>query len=235
MRLQLLLCAGLCLGLTAFVGCGHADQDGASSTHRTTAPAAQPVRVACVGDSNTAGYGADSYTIALAECLGDSYAVSNYGVSGTTAMASGAYPYAETAAYETSLAAAPDIVVLMFGTNDTSRSSWHGSDVFAEEYAALVRDYRELESQPTIYLCTPPAPHVEEYPGMVSFGVQPAVYAAVNESIRGVAEENNLAVIDIYALTLDHPEWFLDDGIHLSDEGAQAVADAVAEAVQQGK
>ena len=60
MRLQLLLCAGLCLGLTAFVGCGHADQDGASSTHRTTAPAAQPVRVACVGDSNTAGYGADS-------------------------------------------------------------------------------------------------------------------------------------------------------------------------------
>ena len=123
----------------------------------------------------------------------------------------------------------------MFGTNDTNRSSWRGRDAFAEEYAALVRDYRELESQPTIYLCTPPAPHVEEYPGMVSFGVQPAAYAAVNESIRRVAEENNLAVIDIYALTLDHPEWFLDDGIHLSDEGAQAVADAVAEAVQQGK
>lgn len=235
MRLQLLLCAGLCLGLTAFVGCGHADQDGASSTQHTAAPAAQPVRVVCVGDSNTAGYGADSYTIALAERLGEDYAVSNYGVSGTTAMASGIDPYSKTAAYEVSLADQPDIVVLMFGTNDTNRSSWRGREAFADEYADLVRDYRELESQPTIYLCTPPAPHVEEYPGMVSFGVQPAAYAAVNESIRRVAEENNLAVIDIYALTLDHPEWFLDDGIHLSDEGAQAVADAVAEAVQQGK
>lgn len=230
-----LICAGLCVGLTFFSGCSHADESSGESELPAQIPADETVQIACVGDSNTEGYGADSYTTFLAEHLGNGYVVDNYGVSGTTAMASGAYPYAETAAYETSLAASPDIVVLMFGTNDTSRSSWHGSDVFAEEYAALVRDYRELESQPTIYLCTPPAPHVEEYPGMVSFGVQPAAYAAVNESIRGVAEENNLAVIDIYALTLDHPEWFLDDGIHLSDEGAQAVADAVAEAVQQGK
>ena len=161
MRLQLLLCAGLCLGLTAFVGCGHADQDGASSTHRTAAPAAQPVRVACVGDSNTAGYGADSYTIALAERLGDGYAVSNYGVSGTTAMASGIDPYSKTAAYEASLADEPDIVVLMFGTNDTNRSSWRGRDAFADEYADLVYTYQALDSSPTVLLCTPPAPHGE--------------------------------------------------------------------------
>lgn len=226
MRLQLLLCAGLCLGLTAFVGCGHADQESASSTHRTTAPAAQPVRVACVGDSNTAGYGADSYTIALAERLGDDYAVSNYGVSGID-------PYSETAAYEASLADEPDIVVLMFGTNDTNRSSWRGREAFADEYADLVYTYQALDSSPTVLLCTPPAPHLEETAGMVSFGVQPAAYAAVNDSIHAFAEEESLTVVDIYSLTLDHPEWFLDDGIHLANEGAQAVADAIAEAVEK--
>lgn len=172
MRLQLLLCAGLCLGLTAFVGCGHADQESASSTHRTAAPAAQPVRVACVGDSNTAGYGADSYTIALAERLG-------------------------------------------------------------ADYADLVHTYQALDSSPTVLLCTPPAPHLEETAGMVSFGVQPAAYAAVNDSIHALAEEEGLTVVDIYSLTLDHPEWFLDDGIHLANEGAQVVADAIAEAVEK--
>lgn len=233
MRLQLLLCAGLCLGLTAFVGCGHTDQDGASATHRTTAPAAQPVRVACVGDSNTEGYGAESYTAFLAERLGSGYAVDNYGVSGTTAMASGIDPYSETAAYEASLADEPDIVVLMFGTNDTNRSSWRGRDVFADEYADLVHTYQTLDSSPTVLLCTPPAPHLEETAGMVSFGVQPAAYAAVNDSIHALAEEEGLTVVDIYSLTLDHPEWFLDDGIHLANEGAQAVADAIAEAVEK--
>lgn len=233
MRLQLLLCAGLCLGLTAFVGCGHADQESASSTHRTAAPAAQPVRVACVGDSNTAGYGADSYTIALAERLGADYAVSNYGVSGTTAMASGIDPYSETAAYEASLAEQPDIVVLMFGTNDTNRSNWRGRDAFADEYADLVHTYQALDSSPTVLLCTPPAPHLEETAGMVSFGVQPAAYAAVNDSIHALAEEEGLTVVDIYSLTLDHPEWFLDDGIHLANEGAQVVVDAIAEAVEK--
>lgn len=228
-----LICAGLCVGLTLFSGCSHADEGSGESAAPARARSGETLQIACVGDSNTEGYGADSYTTFLAERLGSGYAVSNYGVSGTTAMNSGAYPYAETAAYDASLAAAPDIVVLMFGTNDTSRSSWRGSDVFAEEYAALVGAYQALESQPTIYLCTPPAPHLDDDPGMVSFGVQPAAYAAVNESIRRLAEENNLAVIDIYTLTLDHPEWFLDDGIHLANDGAQAVADAVADALQQ--
>lgn len=228
-----LICASLCVGLTFFSGCSHADESSSESELSAQAPADETVQVACVGDSNTEGYGAESYTAFLAERLGSGYAVDNYGVSGTTAMASGIDPYSETAAYEASLADEPDIVVLMFGTNDTNRSSWRGRDVFADEYADLVHTYQTLDSSPIVLLCTPPAPHLEETAGMVSFGVQPAAYAAVNDSIHVLAEEEGLTVVDIYSLTLDHPEWFLDDGIHLANEGAQAVADAIAEAVEK--
>ena len=53
----------------------------------------------------------------------------------------------------------------------------------------------------------------------------------MNAAIAETAEAYDLTLVDIYGLTKDHPEWFLDDGIHLTDEGASAVADAVAEAV----
>lgn len=216
--------AALCL--LALVGCsGSNTAPEQAAPHKSTAP----LSVACVGDSNTAGYGAESYTVALAEDLGEGYRVTNYGVSGTTAMASGSYPYSETSAYHDSLAAAPDIVVLMFGTNDTA--SWRGADVFAREYDALVSDYLALDPQPRLILCTPPAPHTEETPSTVSFGVQPAAYNAVNSAIRTTAEQHHLSLIDVYTLTSGHPEWFLDDGIHLANDGAAALADAVAECI----
>lgn len=223
-RLSLFI-AGLCL--LALAGCSSVADDSAPAASIQTA---HTQTIACVGDSNTAGYGAESYAGFLADRLGDGYSVENYGVSGTTAMASGAYPYSETAAYDASLAAQPDIVVLMFGTNDTA--SWHGADAFAREYDALVQSYLALEPQPRLILCTPPAPHLDTAPGMVSFGVQPACYDAVNSAIRTTADKHSLTLVDIYTLTSDHPDWFLDDGIHLDNTGAQAVADAVTEAVE---
>ena len=174
------------------------------------------------------GYGAMSYTTFLAERLGADYTVENLGVSGTTAMASGIYPYAETLAYSQSLEAGADIVVLMLGTNDTSGTSWRGAATFAEEYEALVATYLALDPQPRLILCTPPAPQSQDWPeGMVSFGVQPAAYAAVNDAVRATASRHSLPLVDIYTLTEGQSAWFLDDGIHLADEGASAVADAI--------
>lgn len=64
-----------------------------------------------------------------------------------------------------------------------------------------------------------------------TYGHTAAVYDSMNAAIAETAETYDLTLVDIYGLTKDHPEWFLDDGIHLTDEGASAVADAVAEAV----
>ncbi|MEY4378897.1 MAG: hypothetical protein RLZ85_778, partial [Verrucomicrobiota bacterium] len=52
-----------------------------------TARAAEPIKVACVGDSITLGSGAQkgkSYPAQLQGLLGDGYQVGNFGVSGRT-------------------------------------------------------------------------------------------------------------------------------------------------------
>lgn len=224
MQKKYLLAAALCALLLA--GCGGAAEHGSAAAER-----APRIRVACVGDSNTEGYHATGYPSFLAERLGENYIVDNYGVSGTTASDSGDYPYSTTTRYDASLATGADIIVLMFGTNDTNSASWHGVDTFAREYDALVRTYVELEQAPRVILCTPPAPHLEEHHGWRDFGVQPAVYDSMNAAIANTAETYDLTLVDVYSLTKDQPDWFLDDGIHLTDEGASAVADAVAEAV----
>ena len=223
-----IMLVGLLVCGVALAGCGETEE---AAPRAASAQEKAPLRVVCAGDSNTEGYGATSYTAFLAETLGPDYTVQNLGVSGTTAMASGSYPYTETAAYRESLAAEADIVVLMLGTNDTA--CWRGGEVFADEYEDLVASYLALDPKPRLILCTPPAPQDEDWPaGMVSFGVQPAAYAAVNEAVRASAARHDLAVVDVYGLTAGQSSWFLDDGIHLADAGAEAVAAEIAPVIR---
>lgn len=91
-------------------------------THVTVA--AKVIKVACVGNSIT--YGANilnreqnSYPAQLQAYLGGEYEVRNYGVSGTTLLSKGDYPYTATPAYRQALDFQPDIVLIKLGTNDT--------------------------------------------------------------------------------------------------------------------
>ncbi len=66
--------------------------------------AAQPlVRVACLGDSITYGYNLhnkqDAYPGRLGRWLGNGYDVRNFGVSATTLITHGDYPYVRQPAY----------------------------------------------------------------------------------------------------------------------------------------
>jgi len=61
-----------------------------------TARAAEPIKIACVGDSITQGAGAksgQSYPAQLQALLGDGYKVGNFGVSGRTLLKKGDFPY----------------------------------------------------------------------------------------------------------------------------------------------
>ena len=44
-----------------------------------------------------------------------------------------------------------------------------------------------------------------------------------------------LRTIDIHSLSESHPEWFEEDGIHPNNDGAKAIAEAVAEVIRQTK
>ena len=90
---------------------------------------AQKTKVACVGNSITFGHGiADRenfhYPAQLQAYLGDAYEVRNFGVSATTLLLKGDYPYVTTDQYKASLEWQPDIVIIKFGTNDTKSKNW---------------------------------------------------------------------------------------------------------------
>jgi len=94
-------------------------------------------KVACIGDSITAGYGlsnpgADSYPAQLQSLLGSGYKVNNYGWSGTTVQKTGDSPYWNVSYYNDSRNWAPNIVVIMLGTNDSKSWNWNAMNFNAD-------------------------------------------------------------------------------------------------------
>ncbi len=97
-------------------------------------PAKAKIRIACIGDSITAGSGGTPYTTYLQSRLGSNYTVLNYGVGGTCAMDDAVigvganaqpYCYKSRPAYQNSLNSKPDIVIIMLGTNDAKKQNWY--------------------------------------------------------------------------------------------------------------
>ena len=69
---------------------------------------AQRIKVACVGNSVTYGYGIENretncYPAQLQQMLGDAYEVENFGHSGATLLNKGYRPYTQQEAYQKAL------------------------------------------------------------------------------------------------------------------------------------
>ena len=85
--------------------------------------AAEPIRVACVGNSITYGYGlpnpeTDSYPAQLQQKLGKAYDVRNFGHSGATLLSRGHRPYIEQEAYKNALAFKPCLLYTSDAADD---------------------------------------------------------------------------------------------------------------------
>lgn len=181
--------------------------------------------VACVGDSITQGSG---WPARLGTRLGAEYAVANHGVSATTLLKNGDFPYWATPAFTQSHTSNPAIVVIMLGTNDSKPQNWNAhKGEFAADYAALIDSYRALPSQPRIFitLC-PPA-------GTNGFGISGAVIEnEILPLIRQVAAAKGVGTIDVFSAfggrNFD-PALFgsAADQVHPGGAGAQRIADAV--------
>lgn len=132
--LTLICIVGLCV--TLFAGCDWNVSDAVSAIAGEKAMAKNntaeteeieetptqttPLQVACVGDSNTEGFDEKNYPAVLGELLGEGYVVTNYGASGAAAMHGISASYDDTDMYTQSISSSPDIVVIMFGTNDSA-------------------------------------------------------------------------------------------------------------------
>ena len=205
------------------------------STHLLAAvapvdPAAfpEPVRVACVGDSITAGSGAPkgkSYPDQLQALLGASWAVKNFGVSGHTLLRKGDHPYWKAGAFAKAKEFQPNVVVILLGANDSKPGNWKYGEEFPTDYRDLVAEFRALPSQPRIWVGRP-CP----VPGKGNFGINEATIQKQILLINQMADDLKLGVIDFHAALADKPQ-FIPDRVHPNADGYGVMAATVAAAL----
>jgi acyl-CoA thioesterase I len=196
-----------------------------------TASAAEKIRIACVGDSITAGAGIqdpahNAYPIVLGNILGENYDSRNFGNSGSTLLKNGDKPYWKQKEFTGATEFQPNIVVIKLGTNDSKPQNWKHKDEFEGDLIALVDHFAALPSKPKIFLCLP-VPVYEARWGIN----EPVVKGEVIPIIEKVAKEKNLPTIDLYTALSGKPELF-PDKIHPNAAGAKLMAEAVAKAVK---
>lgn len=195
----------------------------------STELAAAPIKVACVGDSITEGVGSssgNSYPSQLQRLLGSAFEVKNFGVGGRTLLKKGDHPYWNEAAYTQSKAYQPDIVIIMLGTNDSKPQNWAYKDEFKADYLDLIAQYQALDSKPQIYVATSPMVVAD------SLNIRASV---VKDEIvpleKEIAAETGCGVIDIFALSDGHGDWYTSDLVHPNDLGYSHLAAGFAEHV----
>ena len=226
--LIVVICILGALGYTAaaYVGCG-------LNLHIHTKAKDGQIKVACVGDSITYGMAVmnwfeNTYPAQLQDLLGKDYHVQNYGFSGKTAQENNKESYRATKLYEKSKAYNPDIVILMMGSNDSKPYNFEGKEAFKQAERELIEIYLGLESKPRLILATVNAGFFVHgaTEGDYMYDINGENILLVNEAITELAEEYNLELVDTYALTKDHPEYYKFDGIHPNKDGAKAMAEA---------
>ncbi len=206
--------------------------------HKFTNPEEGQIRVACVGDSLTYGHGVENwpknnYPTQLGNMLGDEYCVNNYGYSGRTASKSCNRSYTSEKLYKQSLEFAPDIVIIMLGSNDTKSDVWKGKDSYVADYTEIIESYLALESVKSVYIMSPTPVWMKH--GRAPYGINIELVATV---IHDVAKELSIQLglnyIDLYEVFADKGNMF-SDGAHPNAEGASLIAKTVYEKMQSVK
>jgi lysophospholipase L1-like esterase len=171
----------------------------------------KPIRVACVGDSITFGFGIkdrarDSYPAQLQMLLGSNWQVMNFGFNGATLLKHGTRPYSRLPVYREAISFKPDVVIIKLGTNDTNQKDWplHRED-FISDYLELIHNFRELETRPRIYLCLP-VPLFRDRGR--DYDTDRILTEEVIPKIRAVARKAHIPVIDLHTEFADKAEMF---------------------------
>lgn len=212
------------------------------------APQADAIRVACIGNSITDGFGIDmatqyGYPAQLQKKLGNGYWVKNFGVSSRTMLNKGDFPYMNEMAWRDALAFKPDIVLIKLGTNDSKPYNWQHKAEFRQDLEQMVLTLRPdlavsskkrkksksiVPAKPEIYLCTPIK---AEKP---TWEISDSVIA--NEIIpiqQAVAAKYGLKVIDLHTLYEGGAQQMLPDGIHPNGKGALRMAEIIFDALKK--
>ena len=195
---------------------------------------AAKIRVACVGDSITYGYGVPQrrthgWPGVLQRLLGNGYRVENFGYSGATMLKNGNLPYWKTPDFEAATKFDPNIVIIMLGTNDTKPVNWtqYGSQ-FTADAEAMMRHFSHLTAHAKVYICTPP-PIIHS-----NYGISEAMLAGGPiPDVRKAGRAMHISVIPIHAdlsrffETHGSQAYYQADGVHPNAAGQKRIAQII--------
>ena len=189
----------------------------------------EKIRVACVGNSVTYGYGlpdrdTQAYPVILQQLLGDKYEVRNFGHSGTTLLRHGHRPYVLQTEYREAMDFKADLVVIHLGLNDTDPRNWPDyADEFVPDYLALIDSFRIANPKAKIWIClmTPIGHRHHRFQS----GTRDW-HEAIQHSIKRVANAAHVELIDLNTPFYNRPELF-PDALHPNPEGATILAQTV--------
>ena len=204
-------------------------------------------RVACVGNSITAGYGLgwqEDYPFQLQEMLGDSYKVQNFGVSSMTFANKGPsdnMSYWNTDKFKAALEFNPEIVVIELGTNDskffTNNCIENGQPTYNYNYGQYEKEqlYKDYEALLDTFMHLPASPKVyatlQPYSNNCGWGIMDtAIVNQINPIIQAVATRKGVEIIDLHS-QFNTPEWFLADSVHPNATGAKELARIIKEGI----
>lgn len=193
-----------------------------------------PVRVACVGNSVTYGYGLrnrdrDAYPVRLQEMLDEHYGsgrfvVGNFGRSGATLLYKGHRPYIQQPEFHQALEFKPDWVVIHLGLNDTDPRDWPDwKEGFIPDYRALIDSFLVVNPEARIAICLM-TPIFDRHARFQS-GTRDW-HAQIQDDIRKIASGANVQLIDLYTPLHSRPDLF-PDALHPNPEGAKILATTV--------
>lgn len=189
---------------------------------------AEPIKVACIGNSITYGAGItnrlQTYPAQLQKMLGEEYRVENFGHSGATLLRKGHNPYWKLPEFKKALAFKPDIVVIHLGLNDTDPRNWPKfRDEFTADYIDLIHTFQKANPDAKIWICrmTP------IFTGHRRFKSSTREwYNQIQQHIERVAEVNNVGLIDLNTPLHNRPDLFPDQ-LHPTEEGTGIIAKTI--------
>jgi hypothetical protein len=201
----------------------------AASLHQ---PQAQ-TKLACIGTSITY---AGNYTRPLAEKLGVTYSLRNFGISGVTVVRDCTswlgIPGFTSDSITNVINWAPDICTVELGANDPinwphmgscNHNAWYSSVGFTSGYNDLLDSVAHTMSPvPRILLCLPTPQANMARDSLIRDSIIPI--------IRQIAAVRHFEVIDLHTPLESHPEYF-PDGLHPNTTGGQAMAEIIYQAI----
>jgi acyl-CoA thioesterase I len=177
------------------------------------------IKIACVGNSVTAGAGLSSPSLAypakLQALLGKAYTVKNEGVSGTTMTKTNNSPYWKTNQFKDVFTFKPNIISIALGTND----AWWGaanvaSGAYKSSYLSMIDSFGTISTKPKIYLILPTHFFKDNSAN--------TRLLTLIEQIKQIGVERGLPVVDFYSALGDTK--YFQDGVHPTAAGADSLS-----------